>query len=219
MVSPSQSVATTSAFPSMVKRTRDGCLDSATQMTPFASTARPLGRPVFLMTAFRLAIGADVSDTATLGAALDNQPSAVRERDRAFRSANAGGENTGHCFLSALPLLAPRPEREDCRAASSSTSTQSPSAGGLNCFLPLVGTFPPGFDSPVRGLNHHPTDSLPENLAHIDGDGARRTAYRPSRSRRQRSSPRPNNPCHGIRPGHRPRLRAFRSGTNSYQAT
>src|SRR6267154_1529764 len=50
--SPSHAVATTSHFPSMVSRSREGVLDSATQITPPESTARPFGRPVCLITDF-----------------------------------------------------------------------------------------------------------------------------------------------------------------------
>src|SRR6202167_5816492 len=48
--SPSHPLATTSDLPSIVSRSKEGTLDSATQMTPPASTAKPLVRPVFLIT-------------------------------------------------------------------------------------------------------------------------------------------------------------------------
>src|ERR1700733_1817786 len=48
--SPSHPSAATSHLPSMVSRSKEGILDSATQITPAASTAKPFGRPVCLIT-------------------------------------------------------------------------------------------------------------------------------------------------------------------------
>src|SRR5580698_4867167 len=48
--SPSHPWATKSHLPSRVRRNKEGVLDSATQMTPSASTAKPFGRPVCLIT-------------------------------------------------------------------------------------------------------------------------------------------------------------------------